>query len=393
MHGIGIVAAKFVNRGVSSRRELKVPLSHFPLSFRYYITPAQCAYTCIVPNRSESPCRVAGDHAVICHLNPSTFFFPALTAFPAFVPFLFICTFIINTRFYATSTMMEPTPSLQSDGPPYPSFEELQRKGHRVMFTRDTWRLYWELDGDFPGAISVMKTRKGANDLEPFFRPDTATWHELAGMPLTEPKVSSVEAMVSDLRQWESDWLEWHDWHEAPEYNQVLVAYGDLDNNVRPYAGEPPEDDEDTKFLIKCCGEDRPLRKKEIKLKVMASAGGDSFVTVRDYVSCKRPVPITSKRFSKFSNHRTLAVHPWLKSLRSEIMKAKEVARPLAYNTKLPYEWMVDVFEGPFNKIEEKKDWVQSHGGGPRREHPLPVVLLEHLAQKRAERELRNKSN
>ncbi|KAK3400412.1 hypothetical protein B0T20DRAFT_347566 [Sordaria brevicollis] len=291
-------------------------------------------------------------------------------------------------------------PSMQSDAPPYPSFEELQGKGQRVMLTRNTWRLYWELDGDFPAAISVMKTRKGANDLEPFVRPDTGTWHELADMPLTEPKVSSVKAMVSDLRQWESDWLKWHEWHEAPEYNQEFVTYGDLDDDVRPFAEEPTEDggweeDMDKKFLIKCCGEDRPLRKKEIKLKVTASAGRDSFVTVRDYVSGKLPAPISSQDVTPFQMHLTTAtaVHPWLKSLRSEIMMAKEVQRPVAYNTKLPYEWMVDVFEGPFNKIEEKKDWVQSHGGGPRREHPLPAVLVRHLAQKRAERALQDQNS
>lgn len=297
---------------------------------------------------------------------------------------------------------MEASQSLQSDEPPYPSFEELERKGLRILFTRNTWRLYWELDGNFPVAISIMKDHNGANDLEPFFRPKTGTWHELADMPLTEPKVSSVEAVVGDLWQWESDWLEWHGWHTAPVYNQEFVTYGDLNDDVRPYAEEPTEDgdweeDSDKKFLIKCCGEDRPLRKKEIKLKVTPSAEGDSFVTIRDYISGKRPGPVSSEVLSPTLSPmlltRTSAVHPWLKSLRSEIMKAKEVQRPLAYSTELPYEWMVDVVEGPSNKIEEKKKWVQDHGGGPRREHPLPAVLLEHLAQKRAERALRNKSS
>lgn len=83
--------------------------------------------------------------------------------------------------------------------------------------------------------------------------------------------------------------MAWHGHHEgelaAPEY----VTYGDLSDEDRPYAKEAREDgsweeDSDMEFLIRCCGQDRPLRKRGPKLVVTPAAGSD-FVTVHDYVS------------------------------------------------------------------------------------------------------------
>ena len=46
-----------------------------------------------------------------------------------------------------------------------------------------------------------MKNKKSAHDdLEPFFNPDIGTWHEVAQQPLTEPKTSSLEVSVFDLK-------------------------------------------------------------------------------------------------------------------------------------------------------------------------------------------------
>ncbi|OIW23548.1 hypothetical protein CONLIGDRAFT_719174 [Coniochaeta ligniaria NRRL 30616] len=234
----------------------------------------------------------------------------------------------------------------QSDEPSFRSYKSLRRG----LFSLAAERLFWPLDGVFPAGISVMKTPRSPHDLEPFFQPDTGgsgtgTWHEIAHLPLTEPKVASIEASVSDLDQWEDDWFEWHRDHAAPEFDQEFVTYGDLSDEDRPWAEDGDEDgnweaDSDTEFLIRCCGEDRPLRKSGLKLVVTPSAGND-FVTVHDYVS---------------------AVHPWLMSLRQDILKAKTVARPQPYPAS-GFEWMVD--EGPKHKIEEKKNWIYEHGGRP----------------------------
>lgn len=184
----------------------------------------------------------------------------------------------------------------QAEEPPYRSYKELRSDHVHVLFSPATKRLFWPLDGVFPTAISVMKTPRSPDDLEPYFQPDTGgsgsgTWHEISQLPLTEPKVSSVEASVYDLDQWEFDWMAWHRDHAGGEFDPEYVTYGDLSDEDRPYANDPKEDgsweeEEDTEFLVKCCGEDRPLRKRGVKLVVTPSAG-NHFVTVHDYVSGK----------------------------------------------------------------------------------------------------------
>lgn len=189
---------------------------------------------------------------------------------------------------------MATSESGQSDEPR--SYKGLLSDGVYAPFTPAVKRLFWPLDGVFPTAISVMKTPRRPEDLEPYFQSDaggdgSGMWHEISQLPLTEPKVSSIEASVYDLDQWESDWVAWHENHTGDEFEQEYVTYGDLSDEDRPYAKEQKEDlsweeDSDTEFLVYCCGEDRPLRKRGIKLLVTPSAG-NYFVTVHDYLSGK----------------------------------------------------------------------------------------------------------
>ncbi|KAL8366067.1 hypothetical protein RB595_004716 [Gaeumannomyces hyphopodioides] len=185
-----------------------------------------------------------------------------------------------------------PQPASLSDEGLYRSFKELRDDPTvAVVFSPAAKRLFWPLDGVFPTALSVMKTPRSADDLEPYFQHTLGgdIWHEIAQLPLTEPKVSSVEASVWDLEQWESNWAAWHGRHEGEPANPEYVTYGDLSDEDRPYATEAKEDgsweeDSDTEFLIRCCGQDRPLGKRGQKLVVTPAAGGH-FVTVHDYVS------------------------------------------------------------------------------------------------------------
>ena len=114
------------------------------------------------------------------------------------------------------------------------------------------------------------------------------TWHEISQLPLTKPKVSSVEVSIYDLDHWEETWLEQHREHTSGDAE--YVTYGDLSDDDRPYTSEMKEDggwesDSDTEFLVRCCGEDRSLR-KAARLVVKPCAG-KGFVTVHDYVSGK----------------------------------------------------------------------------------------------------------
>ncbi|KAI3390588.1 hypothetical protein diail_9115, partial [Diaporthe ilicicola] len=224
---------------------------------------------------------------------------------------------------------MSSQPAGPSDeGPPYRSFKELRNdRTVAVFFSVAAKRLFWPLDGVYPTALSVMKTPRSADDLVPYFQqtPGGGIWHEIAQLPLTQPKVSSVEVSIEDLDQWESDWVERHGYHEGERFGPEYVTYGDLSDEDRPYASEAKEDgswkeDSDTEFLIRCCGEDRPLRKRGRKLVVTPAAGGH-FVTVHDYVS---------------------AVRPWLMGLRPEILLAKKCARPQTYGDDAAgMAWMV----------------------------------------------------
>ncbi|KAL1850645.1 hypothetical protein Daus18300_012856 [Diaporthe australafricana] len=130
-------------------------------------------------------------------------------------------------------------------GPPYRSFKELRGDSTvAVVFSPAAKRLFWPLDDVFPTALSVMKTPCSADDLEPYFQQPPAgggNWHEIAQLPLTEPKVSSVEASVYDLEQWEFDWVAWHGHHEGEPADPEYVTYGDLSDEDRPHAKEPKE--------------------------------------------------------------------------------------------------------------------------------------------------------
>lgn len=84
--------------------------------------------------------------------------------------------------------------------PPYRSFQELRGDPTvAVVFSPAAKRLVWPLDGVFPTTLSVMKTPRSVDDFEPYFQQTLSVWHEIAQLPLTEPKVSSVEASVYDL--------------------------------------------------------------------------------------------------------------------------------------------------------------------------------------------------
>lgn len=166
---------------------------------------------------------------------------------------------------------------------------DLQGDGIPVRFVDATRRIFWSFEGDFPSAVSVMKTALTPESLEPLFQPDpsegsSGTWHEICQHALTEPKVSSVRASVYHLEQYHEDWMGWHREHPWAEY----VTHGEMSDADRPFASAMREDgsweeDSDTEWMVACCGEERPLN-KDVKLEIKP-AEGCQYVTIRDYVS------------------------------------------------------------------------------------------------------------
>ncbi|TQV90078.1 LysM domain-containing protein [Cordyceps javanica] len=141
----------------------------------------------------------------------------------------------------------------------YPSFEGLRQNKQRVVFSEDFSRLYWPLRGTFPTALSVMKTMRGAlQEMEPLQHED-GSWHEIASIPLTEPKVSSINAFIPLLDDYEGNWVAWHEHHEAAEYvkNSNLGARHEYPFETDPAMG----------YLVKCCGQDRPEYKDSLTIQ------------------------------------------------------------------------------------------------------------------------------
>lgn len=77
-----------------------------------------------------------------------------------------------------------------------------------------------------------------------------------------------------------------------------------------------------------------------------------------------------------------VAVHPWLMGLNPEVLLAKTIVEHQQYARSAEMAWMVE--KGPEHRVEEKKSWIQRHGGGPPR--PIPASTAAILARIRADR-------
>ncbi|KAH9222173.1 hypothetical protein DL95DRAFT_421032 [Leptodontidium sp. 2 PMI_412] len=212
------------------------------------------------------------------------------------------------------------SPSSQAGEPPYPSMRDIQGDGLPVRFV---------------DATRLMKTALTPDSLEPLFQPDpsggsSGTWHEICQLALTEPKVSSVRASHRE-----------HPWAEH-------VTYGEMSDADRPFASEMHEDE-------------RPVN-KDVKLEVKP-AEGCQFVTIRDFVS---------------------AVHPWLLSLRKDILMAKRVT--LGYPSVFATEFMVEVNVGGTIRIIDRENWIKARSGAPQNKY-LPEAMLERIRKARELRE------
>ncbi|ATY58714.1 domain containing [Cordyceps militaris] len=58
--------------------------------------------------------------------------------------------------------------------------------------------------------------RGALQEMEPLQR-ENGIWHEIAFLPLTQPKVSSINAYIPMLDEYEGNWVAWHRDHKAAE--------------------------------------------------------------------------------------------------------------------------------------------------------------------------------
>lgn len=149
---------------------------------------------------------------------------------------------------------------------------------------------------------------------EPYYSQTTGTWHPVAQLPISEPKVSWITVRVYELEEWEDAWYEAH-WGHAEGGEGVEWASSEHNDEDEDYGMR----DEHTEVqLLKCCGIAWP-RGKNVSLVVKPAVDGEEeFVTVHDYLT---------------------AVHPWLMGFRGEILAAKGMLNwddePLGEETEL----------------------------------------------------------
>lgn len=202
-----------------------------------------------------------------------------------------------------------------------------------------------------------MKNANDPDSLEAYF--EDRNCHPISQMPLTEPKVSSVTVHVEDLDNWEENWYEaYRDSSDSPEDHDpskgvewgVLPDY-DSEEDEEGYDGGP-------QHLLMCCGVKRP-RGGKASLVVKASAG--SFVTIHDYVS---------------------VVHPWLISLRDDILGAMgiEDGRSLPSETKLMVRNRLDKL-----KMYKQAEWIQNEKGKAKSRLYLDAYFKEQAEISEAE--------
>lgn len=218
-----------------------------------------------------------------------------------------------------------------------------------VRLSPDAKRLYWSLAGSLADSLWVMETSSNITAREPYVHVQpsnttdaTASLHQIAQSPFTEPKVPSVTVRIAELEDWENDWLNLHSEHWDPpdraeehrdESGEVTLAFGPL-----PDASENDDDEEGGDVnLLKCCGTIRP-RGKAVSLMVTPKAeSGRDFVAIDDYV---------------------LAVHPWLMGLIDDILGAKAFANdeePLSAGIKLMVGW----FEPCVITVSDEDEWIR----------------------------------
>ena len=163
-----------------------------------------------------------------------------------------------------------------------PSYEELRRNHVFPFNKRATGRLLWYVEGPLQENVFVLgEDSDPTGPREPYAQQlisNDIQWHAISKEPLPEPNISSITVRIYALDLYPDDWEDSH--HRHMDCDSAMSVY---------------EERGGKKTLIDCCGEHRPA--DHIPLLVKASS--QPFITVHDYVT---------------------AVHPWILSLRHEIL-------------------------------------------------------------------------
>ena len=168
-----------------------------------------------------------------------------------------------------------------------PSFEERCDNNQFPLASESTRRLLWYIQGpSFEDQVLVMNNSSDpAGPRQPYAQnlsPGGPRWHDISQEPLTIPAVSSVTVQSRELENHPHWWASEAHRHADPDFD--FCIYGE-------------EDENGTRKLLRCCGEDRPQE----HIPLVVTAATQPFVTIHDYIT---------------------TIHPWIFSLREEILVA-----------------------------------------------------------------------
>ncbi|KAK2017551.1 hypothetical protein LZ32DRAFT_441043 [Colletotrichum eremochloae] len=197
---------------------------------------------------------------------------------------------------------------------PYRSYEALRASRITVAGAPNSAKLlFMPVEGTVQSAVEVLSDPGDPDTRTPYYDQAAGTYYPVSALSISEPKVSSITVHVSELEDWEENWLNVHQEHSEPDafpdaqWGKLSSGGGGGGDEDGDEEGDN-DDDDDEPQLLRCCKQDRP-RGKNARLTIKPSKAWDGqdggFVTVHDYVS---------------------AVHPWLVRLRADILGAMGTA-------------------------------------------------------------------
>jgi hypothetical protein len=168
---------------------------------------------------------------------------------------------------------------------PHPAYLSLRTTNpHRSLASIDFMRLHWFLSKDDPlGAITIIQDATDSDSPQEPYSPS----HPISNLSLTTPPVSAITVSLKILDEYAQEWVSVHREHADPEEDDCP------DHDAARFDAEGE--------VEYCCDQDRPSPGPQIE--VVAKELG-AFVTIGDFVE---------------------AVHPWLRSLDSQLRAAKGV--------------------------------------------------------------------
>jgi hypothetical protein len=77
--------------------------------------------------------------------------------------------------------------------------------------------LFMPVQGTVQSAIEVLSNPGHPDMRTAYYDQAAGTYHPVSALPISEPKVSSITVHVSELEDWEENWLNVHEEHSEPD--------------------------------------------------------------------------------------------------------------------------------------------------------------------------------